>query len=931
MLRPAVPAVLCACLVLALWAARPMGAMGAARGFVNFETPHVHPIDLSPDRNTLAAVNTADHRLLLFDVADGKPKLVATVPVGLDPVSVRFRSDDEAWVVNQLSDSVSIVDIRTRRVRATLSTLDEPADVIFAGSPERAFVSCSAVNKVQVFDPDKLSGRPKIVKIDAEEPRAMAVAPNGKTVYVAIFESGNRSTVLPGGLRVADLFERATLPENVVSDPSGPYGGQNPPPNAGAGFEPPIAGDLPSPPPVALIVKRNGQGRWLDDSGGDWTEFVSGSEAGRSRRVQGWDVIDRDLAEINAKTLKVSYREGLMNINMALAVNPSDGGVTVVGTDGINEIRFEPVINGVFLRVLIATGANRGSRAIADLNPHLDYRTSLLPQADRNLSIGDPRGVVWSADGRRGWVSGMGSNNVIEIDASGGRVGSPIEVGEGPTGLAFDDQLSRLYVINKFSATISVVDVDAAKQIQRVKFFDPTPKAIRKGRPHLYDTHRTSGLGHVACASCHVDARTDRLAWDLGVPDGDMISSADRNTSVLSPEALPDWHPMKGPMTTQTFQDIIGKEPHHWRGDRDGLEAFNPAFVGLLGDDRTLTGKQMRQFEKFLATIHFPPNPFREIDNALPTSLDLDGHVTNGRFAPAGRALPNGDAVRGLNLFRNRGLDSGIQCIQCHSLQTGAGSTAELQLDGSFTPIEPGANGEASLEVIVNDASEQLGFKVPHLRNTYDKVGMDFTRKKSRSGFGFFHDGAIDSLARFVGSEVFDVRNDQEVADLVALMLAFSGSDLPNEKGDPPGAESQDAHAAVGKQVTIAAAGQESSAIADMIAVADTGAVELVVRAPTGGADSVWIYRAADGTFRPGSGKSLTPGELTARAAVGSELTFTVVPAGSADLIAGKLLAKRRQRVGSGARRSRSRELREGRSALRSQRLPAASRDQRHE
>ena len=30
-----------------------------------------------------------------------------------------------------------------------------------------------------------------------------------------------------------------------------------------------------------------------------------------------------------------------------------------------------------------------------------------------------------------------------------------------------------------------------------------------------------------------------------------------------------DFHPMKGPMTTQTFQDIIGKEPLHWRGDRD--------------------------------------------------------------------------------------------------------------------------------------------------------------------------------------------------------------------------------------------------------------------------------------------------------------------------------------------------------------------------
>ena len=36
---------------------------------------------------------------------------------------------------------------------------------------------------------------------------------------VAIFESGNRSMILPASL---------------VSSPSGPYGGQNPPPNSGA-------------------------------------------------------------------------------------------------------------------------------------------------------------------------------------------------------------------------------------------------------------------------------------------------------------------------------------------------------------------------------------------------------------------------------------------------------------------------------------------------------------------------------------------------------------------------------------------------------------------------------------------------------------------------------------------------------------------------
>ena len=47
----------------------------------------------------------------------------------------------------------------------------------------------------------------------------------------------------------------------------------------------------------------------------------------------------------------------------------------------------------------------------------------------------------------------------------------------------------------------------------------------------------------------------------------------------------PDFHPMKGPMTTQTMQDLIGKEPLHWRGDRLSIEAFDGAFHELLGGD----------------------------------------------------------------------------------------------------------------------------------------------------------------------------------------------------------------------------------------------------------------------------------------------------------------------------------------------------------
>ena len=121
-----------------------------AQTFVNWESPHVSPIDLTPDGSLLLAVNTADNRLEVFTVSVSGLTALGSIPVGLDPVSVRARTDTEAWVVNHVSDTVSIVDLVTMNVTATLYPGDEPADVVFAGIPERAFVTVSQLNQVKV-------------------------------------------------------------------------------------------------------------------------------------------------------------------------------------------------------------------------------------------------------------------------------------------------------------------------------------------------------------------------------------------------------------------------------------------------------------------------------------------------------------------------------------------------------------------------------------------------------------------------------------------------------------------------------------------------------------------------------------------------------------------------------------------------------------
>ncbi len=841
-----------------------LSATGWAGSFANFETAPVHPIALSPEGSVLAVCNLPDNRLELFDLRAGLPSLSGEAPVGLDPVAVRFRTTNEIWVVNHISSSISIVDLANRRVIMTLNTLAGPADVVFAGAPQRAFISCARTNAIMVFDPVTRLAITNLA-VDGERPKAMAVSPDGSKVYVAIFESGNGTTIL--GAPIAPFGNEQIV--GVVDDASGPYGGQNPPPNRGTGFEPALNPNLDRPPPhVGHIVRKNASGHWLDDNNGDWTQFVSGTNAALSGRVQGWDLPDHDLAIIDTAGFGIRYATGLMNICMDVAVSPVTGRIAVIGTDATNERRFEPNLNGTFLRVNLAiVDPLTLTRTIKDLNPHLNYQTRTLPVVERDKSIGDPRGIVWNSAGTRAYVAGMGSHNLIIIDETGARVGKQsIELGAGPNGLALDEGRHRLYVLNRFAATISVVDTTSETVVTNVPFFDPTPPAVRAGRVHHYDTRKTSGLGHVSCGSCHVDARFDRLAWDLGNP-AEMMLTNGAALALASGSAEPIFHPMKGPMVTQTLQDIIDsrpgelQKPLHWRGDRSGIEDFNQTFTNLLANDVALTTNEMKEFKAFLATISFPPNPLRQFNNMLSESVPLPGHFGIGSdgHTPDGSPLPHGNAQNGLNFMRSA-------CNACHVPNQGR------------APAETGRDFQAQT------GQGQGSFKIAQLRSLIDKTGMDLTRTNSRAGFGFSHDGRADSLSRLLADRFFLGDDDQLLADVIAFLLSFSGSGLEFFGADlSPPSFSLDMPAAVGRQITVTTAGPAPMVDA-MIGLAGClgSRVDIVAKGGKDGLPRGWAYEPGHDYFQSDrNSEHLTLSELIGLAALNNPLTFTVVPEGS--------------------------------------------------
>ncbi len=311
------------------------GAVRAGAGsFVAFESGQVRPLALSPDGGRLFAVDTPDGRLEIFAVGTMGLTPVASVPVGLEPVSVAARSNGEVWVVNHLSDSVSVVDVAATppRVTRTLLVGDEPRDIVFAGpGGQRAFVTTAHRGQngrvdpqlttpgigradVWVFDAALPDGDPlAVLTLFGDTPRALAVTRDGATVYAAVFQSGNQTTVVAEG-SVCD--GGAAAPACAVDGRLMPGGLPAPTVN--------VEG-VPGPE-VGLIVKLDpSTGGWMDPVGRDWRNAIR------------LTLPDQDVFAIDAMATPPVATASFAHVGTViygLAVNPVSGALYASNTEG---------------------------------------------------------------------------------------------------------------------------------------------------------------------------------------------------------------------------------------------------------------------------------------------------------------------------------------------------------------------------------------------------------------------------------------------------------------------------------------------------------------------------------------------------------------------------------------------------------------------
>jgi len=916
------------------------GAVSAADSstgpaFVEFESGHVRPLAASPDGKTLFAVNTPNGTLEVFDLTSGFPTFEFRVPVGLEPVAVAARTNTEVWVTNLLSDSVSIVSLTgTPHVVRTLLVGDEPRDIVFAGSPPGAFISTAHRGQqrsdpsiatvpgagdpqlttagipradVWVFDPanlgNTLGGTPlRILSFFTDTPRALAVSPDNNTVYVAGFKTGNQTTVVAQG-RVCTGFQPntpCTLADNSVSP------GGNPGPATDSQKEP--------APEVGLIVKYNNTtGHWEDELNRVWDGSVR------------FSLPDTDVFAVDANSLAQTAafaQVGTTLFNMV--ANPASGTLYVSNTDAVNNVRFEgPGIYGghtvqghlAEARITVIAGSTVSPR---HLNKHIDYsKLAGSPGFDptaRSHSLSMPLGMAVTSDGKTLYVAAFGSSKIgvfdtasLEQDTFNPVTASANYIavsGGGVSGLVLDEPRGLLYAITRFDDAVKVVDLKAGREVIKLAMPNPEPLSVVGGRRMLYDATRFSGNGEASCASCHIFGDKDDLAWDLGNPDNAVtespipinlsglfnllvqVGATGLSTPLNGSNRIVDFHPMKGPMTTQTLRGLRNSGAMHWRGDRStgpmGTSAFDsnvsflnfsPAFQTLVGSAEQPLPSEMQSFANFQLQVMPPPNPVRNLDNSLTASQQRGQAFFSGTRPSDGVNSSILDSLVGQASFT---------CNGCHVLDPS---------NGFF-----GAGGNQSFEMLPQTV------KIPHLRNLYDKVGMFGTPSvgffsapdsgpmgNQIRGFGFLNDGSTDTVFRFLSATAFNPTSnsgfpqtnpDETRRDVEQYLLAFD-SDLAPIVGQQV-TLTNDNSAAVGPRIDLLIA----RAAAPFTSKALNGAVtecDLVAQVVQNGRVMGYLYDPVANNFIPDDGSAeISDASLRALAAApGQEVTYTAATPGS--------------------------------------------------
>ncbi|HEY7255425.1 MAG TPA: PKD domain-containing protein [Solirubrobacterales bacterium] len=151
-------------------------------------------------------------------------RLAGTIHVGGEPVDVAITPDgQEAWVVNQAGDSVSVIDTKTQTVVAGAVAVGEaPRGIAITPNGGRAYVTDSGDDTVTVLNTATFAPVGDPIPV-GEEPDGIAISPDGGTAFVAQ-RGGGIGVIDTNTAQMVDTIEDSLGPSRIAMTPDGRRG-----------------------------------------------------------------------------------------------------------------------------------------------------------------------------------------------------------------------------------------------------------------------------------------------------------------------------------------------------------------------------------------------------------------------------------------------------------------------------------------------------------------------------------------------------------------------------------------------------------------------------------------------------------------------------------------------------------------------------------
>ena len=719
------------------------GSRVRAAAFVTFETGQVRPLALHARRPHAAGAQYAGR------AAGGLRRrrrrhhaTSARCRSGSSRSPSRRAPNTEVWVVNHLSDSVSIVDIGATppRVVRTLLVGDEPRDIVFAGPTDgdghftRAFITTARLGQnLPASVPPELTtpGTPRalVYVFDADQSRHRARRhaarrsssssatrrapsprrPTAHTVYAAVFQSGNQTTTVTEGAVCDGGAARRPRATSTACRcpavlPTRRCPGGLPAPNAN------VEGDAGSRgrPDRASTTRAAASGRTSSAATGPTPcasicriATCSASTRSPTRRTSRppsrtsapccstWSST-RPTASSTSATPRRATRcasKGPARSAPPCAAHLHEARITVI--DGAN--------------VTAAPSQQAHRRAAAGLPHHADAgrRQGGEPRHAARHGAGERRHAVRR---RVRLEQGRACSTAPRAGERHLRARAPrshIEVsGGGPSGLALDEANHRLYVLTRFDNAVKVIDTTTRQEIAQHPLHNPEPPQVdrRAALPLRRALHVEQRRGVVRELPRLRRLRQPRL----GPRQPRRRREAEPQPARARPAPASPFHPMKGPMTTQTLRGLVAPGPDalarrsHRRDVRrrpgarttrrsPSRRSTSPSTRCSAATRARSADADMKAFTDFALQIQPPPNPVRSLDNSA--------HRRAGE--------------------RPRRSSATARIITDTAAQLRAAATRSNPAHGQF-----GTLGQTTFD------DEPQEFKVPQLKNAYQKIGM---------------------------------------------------------------------------------------------------------------------------------------------------------------------------------------------------------------